>query len=232
VGSLIAVPVLGRASRARARARDLAPPRGRSASGRRPFAAAIAATRRVVLGDEATRAREAALPTALEATARGLRAGGSLRQSIAEAALVVPEPLRSELASVAVDADRGGSLVEALERWGRGRQQAGARLAVAALSLVADTGGSPARTLDAVAATLRERAAIEREVRALSTQARASALVVAVAPLAFTVLMALVDPATVGFLLGSPAGLGCLVIGVVLDVAGGLWMRRITGAVR
>jgi tight adherence protein B len=185
-----------------------------------------------LFGDVARRAFDAALPTALEATARGLRAGASLRQSIAEAALVVPEPLRSELAAVAVDAERGGSLVESLSRWGAGRQQAGARLAVAALTLVAETGGAPARTLDSVAATLRERSAIEREVHALATQARASAGVVAVAPLAFVVLMALVDPTTLSFLLGTPAGMVCLACGLALDVAGALWMRQITGAVR
>ena len=95
-----------------------------------------------------------------------------MRQSIADAALVVSDPLRTELGAVAVDAERGGSLVDALERWGAVRQQPGARLAVAALALVAETGGAPARTLDAVAATLRERGAIEREVRALATQAR------------------------------------------------------------
>ena len=144
----------------------------------------------------------------------------------------MPDPLGSELGSVVVDAERGGSLVESLERWGRRRQQRGARLAVAALTLVAETGGSPARTLDAVAATLRERAAIEREVRALSTQARASAAVVAVAPLVFVLLMALVDPTTLGFLVGTPAGMACLAIGLSFDVAGGLWMRHITGAVR
>lgn len=214
---------LGRASDRRAR-----DPKAVSLVG----GAVLARMGRVVLGDRSARAVELALPVALEATARGLRAGASLRQSIADAAAVAPEPLRTELGAVASDAERGATLVDALERWGSARDVPGVRLAVAALALVAETGGAPARTLDAVAATLRERSAIEREVRALATQARASAGVVAAAPLGFVVLMATVDSTTAGFLLGTPAGLLCLAGGLALDGAGGLWMRRITRSVR
>jgi tight adherence protein B len=186
----------------------------------------------VLLGDPDERAIDAALPLALEGTARGLRAGASLRDALAHAAVTVPEPVRAELSAIARDAERGGSLTEALDRWAAHRRQRGVRLAVAALALVAETGGAPARTLDAVAATLRERSSVEREVRALATQARASAGVVAVAPLVFVAMMAMVDPSTGTFLLGTPPGLMCLATGLVLDGAGGLWMRQITRSVR
>src|SRR4051794_31512095 len=191
-----------------------------------------ARVRCVVLGDPDERAIESALPLALEGTARGLRAGASLRDALADAAVTVPDPLCTELAAIARDAEQGGSLTEALERWGTRRRQRGVRLAVAALALVAETGGAPARTLDAVAATLRERSSLEREVRALATQARASAGVVAVVPLVFVVLMTLVDPSSGAFLLSTPSGLLCMVTGLALDGVGGLWMRQITRSVR
>ena len=57
-------------------------------------------------------------------------------------------------------------------------------------------------------------------------------MVVATAPLAFVVLMAMVDPTTLGFLLGTPSGLLCLATGLALDTAGALWMRQITRSVR
>jgi tight adherence protein B len=230
--------VVTRGGRARVRAAALATTPAVS-SGERLCAAVVsvlgrgwARLRRVLLGDPDQRSIESGLPVALEGTARGLRAGASLRDALADAASTVPEPLRAELAAIARDAKQGGSLTEALDRWGALRRQRDVRLAAAALALVAETGGAPARTLDAVAATLRERSAVEREVRALATQARASAGVVAVAPLVFVAMMALVDPSTGAFLLGTRAGLLCLTAGLVLDGAGGLWMRQITRSVR
>jgi tight adherence protein B len=83
-----------------------------------------------------------------------------------------------------------------------------------------------------VADTLRERRALRREVRALSAQARASAAVVAVAPLGFAVVMAATDEATAAFLFGSPAGLACVVVGLGLELAGWRWMQHIVGAVQ
>ena len=66
------------------------------------------------------------------------------------------------------------------------------------------------------------------EVRALASQARASAVVIVVAPAVFAVVAALADPEVLHFLVGTPAGLACLVGGAGLDAAGGAWMRAIT----
>jgi tight adherence protein C len=68
---------------------------------------------------------------------------------------------------------------------------------------------------------------VRREVRALSAQARASAVVIGIAPVAFLLVVAVADPTAIGFLVGSPAGLMCLGSGLGLDALGALWMRRI-----
>jgi len=177
-------------------------------------------------GTAATTA-ERALPGALEAVARGLRSGGSLRQAVAEAASATPGTLGAELQVVAAAADRGTPLVAALEAWGERRPRPGVRLAVAALCLGAETGGAQARAVDGVAATLRERLAVAGEVRALTSQTRASMLVIAAAPVAFCAFASATDPRTSTFLFRSPFGLTCLVAGISLDVVGGLWMRRL-----
>ncbi len=91
----------------------------------------------------------------------------------------------------------------------------------------ARAGGHVARSVDQVAATLRERRQLRAEVRALATQARSSALVLVLAPPAFTLLLSAVEPGTVRFLLTSGTGLACLAAGIALDVVGGAWMARI-----
>ena len=171
---------------------------------------------------------ESVLPVALEAVARGLRSGASLRQAIGEASAAVPGALGEDLTRIADEAERGVPVTDALEAWVERRPLPGVRLAVAALALGAETGGAQARAIDGVAATLRQRLAVGAEARALATQARASAAVIVVAPLVFCVLASAADPRLSGFLLGTPLGLVILAVGLALDAVGALWMARLT----
>ena len=169
---------------------------------------------------------ERELPALLEGVARALRSGAAIPSALREAATaesLAAEDLRRVLAEV----DRGLGLGVALDRWAERRPRPGVRLVVGALSVALASGGTPARAVDGVAATLRERAEVDREVLALATQARASAAVVTLAPLAFGVLGALGDERTAAFLLRTPAGLACLGAGLALDGVGAAWMARI-----
>jgi len=167
------------------------------------------------------------LPALLEAVARSLRSGATLRTALLDAARA-PTPSGEELARVLAPLAAGVSLAEALTAWPDRRPSPSVRLAVGALLLADSVGGSPARAVDGVAATLRDRLEVETEARALASQARTSALVVAVAPLAFAVLGAAGDDRTAHFLLGTRAGILCLASGLALDAAGAWWMARLT----
>jgi tight adherence protein B len=169
---------------------------------------------------------ERELPRLLEAVARSLRSGASIPVALRDAA-ATDGLAATDLAAVLADADRGRPLSDALDRWVDRRPSASVRLVVGVLTVALASGGAPARAVDGVAATLRERAEVDREVRALATQARASAVVITVAPLAFAALGLLGDEQTADFLLRTPTGLACLAVGVGLDAAGAWWMSRI-----
>ena len=170
---------------------------------------------------------ERRLPDALEAVARSLRSGASLRQSIGEAALATPGPLGREFAEVARQVVHGATLVAALEALAARRPLPSLRLAVAALCLGVETGGAQAKAVDGVATTLRDRLGIAAEVRALSSQARTSGLVIGVAPLAFGAFAVTTDPRTGQFLFHTPVGIALLATGLSLDALGWLWMQRL-----
>jgi tight adherence protein B len=176
--------------------------------------------------------RDAQLPEALERLASSLRAGHALGPAFVAMAAATPAPLGSELGAAAAEVNHGAGLAAALARWAD-RPAAGSEvhLAAAALGLAADAGGEVARSVDRVAATLQERRELRAEVRALATQARASAGVLAAAPLAFTGVVASVEPGSVAFLLTSPIGLICLVGGLGLEALGAAWMARILRSV-
>lgn len=174
---------------------------------------------------------EQALPVALEAVARSLRSGASLRQAVEEAGRATSRggrALAAELSRVAAEAAQGASLVASLEAVAVRRPLPGVRLGVAALCLGAETGGAQARAVDGVAATVRERLAVAAELRALSSQARISALVIGLAPVGFGAFAAATDPRTAQFMLHTPAGLGLLICGLILDALGWLWMQRLS----
>ena len=176
-------------------------------------------------------ARQLQLPESLERMAGALRTGSSVAQALAEAARTVEAPLGPELGAMAQATSRGRPLAEVVDEWAAAHADRGTRLVATAVVLATSIGVAPARALDGVAATLRERLELAGERRSLATQARVSALVLSVAPVGFAVLLSVSDPAIAEFLTASSAGWLCLTVGLGLDVAGALWMTRLTKAV-
>ncbi len=178
------------------------------------------------------RRRARSLPALLEQVARGLRSGSSLRQALEQSIERADATLVPELRIVCDKVSRGGALESALQDWSARHASEGLRLAVAALSLGIDAGGAHGRALDGVAATLRDRLAVDRELAALSSQARASAAVMASAPILFAAFAAAADPRTAHFLGGTAIGLACLATGLILDGIAAWWMLQLTGSIR
>lgn len=173
------------------------------------------------------RRSDRALPDALDRVARALRSGASLPVALAAGQPDRPPLLAADWRRLTAESVDVGVLTAAA-RWRERRPSRAVGLTVAALAVAADVGGPQARALDTVAATLRQRIALEAEVRALGAQSRASAGVIAVAPLGFAVLASGLEPAYLSFLLGTPAGLLMLVAGLALQLVGLWWMTRLS----
>lgn len=183
------------------------------------------------LRHRAARRRTRQLPLALEAVAPALRGGHALAPAIMSAA-TIGHPLGPELRAVASRAAAGEPLVASLSHWAGTATDGPSRLAAAALVVAADVGGPGAEALDAAAASVREVTAVADEADALSVQARMSAGLLTVAPVAFTFLLTTTDRAAADFLFGSPLGWLCVGGGVGLDALGAWWMSRMIGRSR
>jgi tight adherence protein B len=198
------------------------------------LAAALAATPRglrTIVRRRLHDRRDAQLPDSLERLASALRAGSSPTTAFVSLAHEAPEPLGAELRVVAAEVEHGAGMAAAVGAWAAHQGASPAvRLAASALSLGVAAGGEVARSMDRVAATLRERRELQAEVHSLATQARASAGVLGMAPLGFTALVSTIEPGMVRFLVTTPIGLLCLAAGLALEVAGILWMARIVAA--
>lgn len=171
----------------------------------------------------------AALPGALERIASELRGGGNVAGAV-DALGRGASPVARDFARVHARTRLGLGLVDALTAWSQERDVAAVRAAAGALAVATSLGGRAADAIDGLAASLRHRLDADAEARALSTQARLSAVVVGAAPLGYLAFAALVDPGSVGALTGTGVGRVCLVAGLGLEVLAALCIRRIVRA--
>lgn len=167
------------------------------------------------------------LPDALDAAAGAIRAGLSLAQALREVAADSPEPVRGALGAAVAALDVGAPFVEALEAFVAASGIEQARTVATALSIGHRSGGDLPRVLEALAAAMRDRAGLDRQLRAGTAQARLSAWVVAGMPVAFLLLTGATSRAQAELLLGTPVGWTLLAVGAALEAAGLAWMRKL-----
>lgn len=161
----------------------------------------------------------------LDAVVSKLAGGSSLPGALAASADTATAVGR-DLDLVLQRQRHGQSIQLSLDRWAASRATPGVVLVAAALAIAGESGGSQRNALVSVQSTLRERESLGREIRALGSQARTSALVLAVTPIGFAAFVALVDERIAEFF-STPAGWACVTVGLALDAVGALWMQRL-----
>lgn len=165
----------------------------------------------------------------LDTVARLLRSGHGVHTALRHATNVAGVHA-GPLHNVVRELDGGIPLAGALASWRRRCPRPSVALAAGVLTFGLSSGGSMARGVDAAAATLRERLTLVSDVRVLAAQARASALVVAAAPVGFTIVVGLADPRIFNFLFTTPAGWVCIGVGAALETGCVVWMRSLVAA--
>ncbi len=178
----------------------------------------------LLMRDRAARRATLALPRVVESLASELRAGGTVHSAISRLA-GSRVALAGELARFHERLELGATFGDAARRWARESHAAGAGAVAGALTMAVTAGGPAADALDELAGSLDDRVAVVAEARALAAQARVSAYVVGVAPLAYLAYAAVADRALIADLVGSAFGRLCLCVGILLDALGALCIR-------
>jgi len=166
----------------------------------------------------------------LTGMARALRSGATLHtalQRVAADASIAGRPLRDTARRV----HDGSPVRSEIDRWAASFDHPDTDLVRAVLNTGAATGGALAKSFDRAATTLQERADLGREIAALTAQARASALLLSVAPIAFLLVVLAVDPTVVGPAVSTSGRRLAIALGLALDGLGWLWMQRLTSAI-
>jgi tight adherence protein B len=146
------------------------------------------------------------LPEALDVFARGLRAGRPISDSLRIVVETTSGPVKAEFARCHGEICMGTSLPDSLAAlYGRLRTPEIGFFAVAT-ALQAETGGNLIETLENLAGQLRERRKLRKKARALSSEARVSALILASLPFAIAIALFVLNGAYLAPLYTDPRG--------------------------
>ena len=168
-----------------------------------------------------------ALPFYIDAVRQMQTVGNSLSQALERSLSEAPAIVRAYLAPVGRRLELGAPVGEAM-------QQLADRLRVPEMSMLAAAirtnlryGGSITGVLSNLAAILRERIRIKREMKAATSEAKVSSRVLIAMPLVAMALLMSMNPAYIDFFLADPRGRKLAVVAVGLQAAGMLVMRRV-----
>jgi Flp pilus assembly protein TadB len=167
------------------------------------------------------------LPDALQLVIGSLKAGFSLPQSLDVLVREAPEPVASEFGRAMAEHRLGADVSDALERLAQRSGSEDLGWAVMAVRIQREVGGNLAEVLQTTVDTMRERARLRRQVRALSAEGRLSAWVLITLPIALAGFMFVFRRTYLTPLVTTLEGIIMVVGGVMLFLIGIFWMSRV-----
>ena len=155
-----------------------------------------------------------------------VRAGHSLLQALEHVVAEAPEPTRGAIGLVVREIGLGASQEDALERLGDRLPSDDLELVISAINIHHQIGGSLAKVLEAIAATIRERVNVAGDIKSLTAQQRYSAYVLSLLPVAVAGVLYLVSPDYIGALFEPGPLRGALIAVTAMIVSGFLILRK------
>lgn len=163
----------------------------------------------------------------LEVVASSLRSGFGFTQSLDLAAREQPEPISGELLQAIHEVNLGASTDEALQRLVDRTGDADLALAVNAVVIQRRVGGDLSEVLGNIAHMIRERIRIRGEIKTLTAQARMSAWIIGLLPIALAAVLTLMQPEQMRVLIDDPIGRVLVLVGGGLQIVGFMAVQRV-----
>jgi tight adherence protein B len=170
---------------------------------------------------------EEQFPEAIDLIARSMRAGHAFATGLKMAADELPPPAGIEFRKLYERQNYGAQLSESLRAFADAVPSLDARFFVTAVLTQRETGGNLTEVLDRLAAVMRERFRIRRDVRVRSAHGRITAYILAGMPPVLAIFLMITNPAQFRVLITDPLGIRMLEGAVLLQVTGVLIVRKL-----
>jgi tight adherence protein B len=170
---------------------------------------------------------EESFPETLEFISRSMRAGHAFSVSLEMIHREFQEPISGEFRRTFEEHNLGLPLEVALQKLAIRVPSLDVHFFVSAVLLQKRTGGNLAEILDKLAQVMRERFKLRGRIKAVSAHGRMTAMALSAIPIAVAVLMFFTNPDYVTFFFSDDVGKIMLGVGVFLQIAGYLVMKKI-----
>ena len=155
-----------------------------------------------------------------------LRAGHGVSQSLHSASLEMPAPMGDELARIVNESLVGRPVTDSMTEVGQRMQCEDFEWLSQAIEINREVGGDLAGVMDHVADTVRERAQIKGQIRALAAEGKFSAYILIALPFFVAAFISLTNPGYISTLFTSVLGWVMISVGVIMMAIGSFWISR------
>ncbi|MDJ0944305.1 MAG: type II secretion system F family protein [Kiloniellales bacterium] len=159
-------------------------------------------------------------PDAIELMVRGIKSGLPVSESITNVGTEIQDPVGEEFRIITDAVKFGRTLEEAMWEAANRLDLQEFKFFTISLAVQAETGGNLAETLNNLADVLRGRRQLKLKIKALSSEAKASAMIIGVLPFVMGGMIYLVNPNYIMKLFIDPRGHMLLGIGLCSFVVG------------
>lgn len=168
------------------------------------------------------------LPDAIDMMIRGVKAGLNVNRVMKLVSLEASDPIASEYLAISQKLDLGVRAEVAFTEAAEKIDIDEFRFLVVALILQMENGGVLAEILTNLATIIRKRLELQLKMKAMSAEARTSAVVLSALPFAFSGIMALVNPGHLSEFMNPGIGQTLLKVTIILFSLGVFFMLRAT----
>lgn len=167
-------------------------------------------------------------PDAIDLIVRGLRSGLPVSESLVVVSQELSDPVGSTFSDISNTMKLGVPMEKALQEMAKKLDITEFNFFTTSIILQRETGGNLAEILNNLSEVLRSRFIMRMKIKAMSSEARASAIIIGALPFVVFVLISVVSPGYMNVLYEDPRGHVCA--GIAIGMLGfGLWvMRRMT----
>ena len=170
---------------------------------------------------------EEQFPEALDLLSRAVRAGHAFQTAMGMVADELPPPVGIEFKKAFEQQNFGLPLGEVLNQMAERVPLLDVKFFVTAVMIQRDTGGNLAEILDNIAAVIRDRFRVKRQIRVISAHGRLTGGVLIAIPPSLGAVLFFINPNHWATLTGSLLGLQLVGLAVVLQITGTLIIRKL-----
>ena len=170
---------------------------------------------------------EEQFPEALDLLSRALKAGHAFTTGLGMIAEEMPAPIGPEFQLLHDQQNFGMPLPDALKEFARRVPLLDARFFVTAVLIQREAGGNLSEILDNIAAVIRDRFRVKRQIRVISAHGRLTGGVLIAVPPTLGAVLFFINPNHWATLTGSRLGLQLIGLAIFLQITGTLIIRKL-----